>query len=103
MSTLATTHPTLLDLANAMDPNDQIARIAEILNQKNEILDDMVFIEANGLTSHRTTARTGIPEPTWRKLYGGVQPTKSTNVQITDSVGMLEGYAEVETALADLN
>jgi hypothetical protein len=103
MSTLATTHPTLLDLANAMDPNDQIARIAEILNQKNEILDDMVFIEANGLTSHRTTARTGIPEPTWRKLYGGVQPTKSTNVQITDSVGMLEAYAEVDKALADLN
>lgn len=103
MATLATTHPTLLDLANAMDPNDQIARIAEILNQKNEILDDMVFVEGNLLTGHRTTARTGIPEPTWRKLYGGVQPTKSTNVQITDACGMLEAYAEVDKALADLN
>jgi hypothetical protein len=47
--------------------------------------------------------RTGIPAPTWRKLYGGVQPTKSTSVKITDACGMLENYAEVDKALADLN
>lgn len=103
MATLTSTHPTLLDLANAMGPDDKIARIIEILNQTNEILDDAVFIEGNLLTGHRTTVRTGIPEPTWRKLYGGVQPTKSTSVQITDSCGMLENYAEVDKALADLN
>jgi hypothetical protein len=44
-----------------------------------------------------------LPTPTWRKLYGGVQPTKSTTIQITDSTGMLEAYAEVDKALADLN
>jgi hypothetical protein len=36
-------------------------------------------------------------------LYGGVQPTKSTNVQVTDTTGMLEAYAEIDKALADLN
>jgi hypothetical protein len=36
-------------------------------------------------------------------MYGFVQPTKSRSAQITDSCGMLEAYAEVDKALADLN
>ena len=47
--------------------------------------------------------RAGLPAPTWRKLYGGVQPNKATNVQVTDTTGMLEAYAEIDKALADLN
>jgi len=100
---LVANNPTLLDFALALDPNDQIARIIEILNKTNEVLDDFVMIEGNLLTGHQSTVRTGIPAPTWRKLYGGVQPTKSTNVKITDSCGMLENYAEIDKALADLN
>jgi hypothetical protein len=103
MALLAAQNPTLLDLAQVLGPDDKIATIIEILNQTNEILDDMVTLESNLLTGHQTTVRTGIPAPTWRKLYGGVQPTKSTNVKITDSIGMLENYAEVDKALADLN
>lgn len=103
MSTLATTHPTLLDITKRLDPEGKIDTIAEILNQTNEVLDDMVWIEGNLPTGHRTTVRSGLPTPTWRKLYGGVQPTKSRTVQVTDSTGMLEAYAEVDKALADLN
>lgn len=103
MAALATTHPTLLDLANRQDPDGKIAKIVEILNQTNEILDDAVFVTGNLETGHKTTIRTGLPTPTWRKLYGGVQPTKSTTAQITDTCGMLEAYAEVDKALADLN
>lgn len=103
MATLAVTHPTLLDLARRTDPDGNIADIVEILNQTNEVLDDMVWLEGNLTTGHRTTIRTGLPAPTWRKMYGGVQPTKSTTAQITDNTGMLEAYAEVDKALADLN
>lgn len=103
MATLAATHPTLLDLAKRLDPDGKVTQIVEMLNQTNEILDDMVFLEGNLPTGHRTTIRTGLPAPTWRKLYGGVQPTKSTTAQVTDSCGMLEAYAEVDKALADLN
>lgn len=103
MATLADTHPTLLDLARRTDPDGNIADIVEILNQTNEVLDDMVWLEGNLTTGHRTTIRTGLPTPTWRKMYGGVQPTKSKTAQITDNTGMLEAYAEVDKALADLN
>jgi hypothetical protein len=103
MAVLSVVNPTLLDLAKATDPDGKIATIVEILNETNEILDDMTWIEGNLPTGHRTTIRSGIPAPTWRKLYGGVQPNKSTTVQVTDSTGMLEAYAEVDKALADLN
>lgn len=103
MTVLATTHPTLLDLARRLGPDGGIDTIIEILAEQNPIIQDAVFIEGNLPTGHRTTVRTGYPEPTWRKLYGGVQPTKSTTVQVTDATGMLEAYAEVDKALADLN
>lgn len=103
MATLAVTHPTLLDLKSRMDPNGSISSIVEMLGQTNEIVDDMVWLEANELTGHTTTVRTGLPTPTWRKLYGGVQPTKSTTRKVKDTMGMLEAYAEVDQALADLN
>lgn len=103
MATLADTHPTLLDVAKRLDPNGNIDKIVELLSQSNELLDDMVWQEANEMTGHRSTVRVGLPTPTWRKLYGGVQPTKSRTAQVRDSVGMLEAYAEVDKALADLN
>lgn len=103
MATLSTTNPTLLDLAKQTDPDGKIAAVVEILNETNEILQDMTWLEGNLPTGHRTTIRTGLPTPTWRKLYGSVQPNKGTTAQVTDNCGMLEAYAEVDKALADLN
>lgn len=103
MATLSVQNPTLLDLANVSDPDGKISTVVEILNETNEVLADMSWMEGNLPTGHKTTIRSGIPAPTWRKLYGGVQPNKSTTVQVTDNTGMLEAYAEVDKALADLN
>ena len=103
MAALSVTNPTLADVAKRLDPDGKIDTIVEILNETNEILEDATMIEGNLPTGHRTTIRTGLPAPTWRKLYGGVQPTKSTTAQVTDNTGMREAYAEVDKALADLN
>jgi len=103
MATLSSTSPTLLDHAKAHDPDGSIAVVAELLSQTNEILMDMTYVEGNLQTGHQLAIRTGIPEGTWRRLYGGVQPEKSTREQVTESTGMLESYNEVDKALADLN
>ena len=103
MTVSAVRNPTLLDLAKVTAPDGSITPIIEILNETNEVLMDMSWKEGNLPTGHRTTMRAGIPEPTWRRMYEGVQPTKSQNVQVTDNTGMLEAYAEVDKALADLN
>lgn len=103
MAALSIIHPTLLDFRNRLDDDDEIAQIIEILNAVNDLPGSATFLEASDLLSHRTTARAGIPTPTWRKLYQFVQPTKSTTVQVTDTMGTLADYAEVDQKLADLN
>ena len=104
MATLSSTNPTLADVSARLTADGKIdPQIVEMLNETNEILDDMTVIEANGFTEHKTTVRSGLPSGTWRKLNYGVQPEKSRTVPVKDSMGMLETYAEVDKALADLN
>lgn len=103
MALIATTAVTLADFAKREDPNGKIDAIVEILTQTNEVLDDMPFVEGNLPTGHKSTIRTGLPQAAWRKLNYGVKPGKSTTVGVTDTCGMLEAYAEVDKALADLN
>lgn len=102
MATLTATNPTLLDWKQSLDPNGQVATVIEMLHETNEVLADLTFMEGNLPTGHRTVIRTGLPTPTWRKLYGGVQPNKSKRAQITDTCGMMEAYNEVDKALVDL-
>ena len=101
MATVATKNPTLSDVASRLDPNGSVATIVELLNETNEILKDATFMEANDGTNNKTTVRTGLPNATWRKLYQGVQPSKSITAQVSDSSGMLEAYAESDIDLVD--
>lgn len=104
MATLNTTNPTLADFTARMNSDGSIdPLIVELLTESNPILDDMTVVEANGVTEHKTTVRSGLPKGTWRELNYGVQPEKSRTVPVKDSMGMLETYAEVDKALADLN
>lgn len=94
---------TLKDWASRMEPDGKVATIVEILQLTNEILDDMMWRESNSATGHRVTIRSGLPPVAWRLLNYGVPQGKSTTIQVTDSIGMLEAYGEVDKSLADLN
>lgn len=100
---MANAYLTLADWARRMDPDGRVADIAEILSQANEIFDDMMWQEGNLPTGHKATVRTGLPIGTWRMLYQGVPYTKSTTAQITEGVGMLEAYSQIDKKLAELN
>ena len=95
--------PTLIDLASRLDPSGQLIHIAEVLRKKDPILDHITWQECNKTDGFMHGIRTGIPAPTWRKMYQGVQPTKSTTATVTDTCGNLEAYAEVDKDLADIN
>ncbi len=94
---------TLTDFAKSIDPNGSTATAIELLNQSNEILQDMTWMEGNLPTGHQTTVRTGIPVPTWRQLYGGVPASKSLRAQIVDTCGYLEARNEIDVKAANLN
>ncbi len=103
MATLAANVLTLADWAKRLDPNGKVPSIVELLSQTNQILTDMLFMEGNLPTGHRTTVRTGLPTAAWRLLNEGVAPTKSTTAQIDEACGMLEAWSEVDKDLAELN
>lgn len=103
MPVLSDQYLTLLDLAKRTDPDGKIATIVEMLSQSNEILDDIGFKNGNLEVGHRTTVRTGLPTPTWRRFNEGVQPTKSKTAQVTFATGNMEMYTRVDKKLAELN
>jgi len=103
MATLGATALTYADWAKRVDDGYKIASIIELLSQTNEILDDMIVLEGNLPTGHKTTVRTGLPQATWRLLNSGVPNAKSTTAQIVDTCGNLEVYSVIDKDIADLN
>lgn len=102
MALIGSNNPTLHDVASRLDPKGtSVMPIVELLDEQNQILDDATFMEANDGSNNKTTVRTGLPGATWRKLYKGVQPSKSQTAQVSDSSGMLEAYAESDIDLVD--
>ena len=102
MAALANSYPTLLDVTQRLDPGGQIDRIAEILNAINPVLDYLPMMEGNLPTGHKSTVRDYLPTADFRKLYGVVAAGKSGTSQVIDSCGMIEQYAVIDKALADL-
>lgn len=101
---IASNNLTLADIAKETLPDGSIETdIVEMLSQDNEILLDMSWEEANGGTFHRSTVRTGIPEPTWRRFYEGVQPTKTTKAQVDEPLGMMENRSVVDAKMLDMS
>jgi len=103
MATVGTSYLTIADRVKRQDPDNRIARVVELLNDTNELMQDIVVIEGNLPTGHRTTMRSGLPSVTWRKLYGYTSPSKSKVVQVDDTAGILEGFSFVDEDLAELN
>src|SRR5215471_2434605 len=100
---LTNTALTYADWAKRLDDDYKVATIIELLSQTNEILDDMLVMEGNLPTGHKTTIRTGLPQATWRLLNSGVPNAKSTTAQIIDTYGNLETYSVIDKDIADLN
>jgi hypothetical protein len=103
MATLGSNVLTLNDWAKRLDPKGKVDRTVEILSQTNEILTDMMWMEGNLPTGHRTSIRTGLPSVYWRLLNQGITPSKSTTAQVDENAGMLEAWSEVDKDIAQLN
>lgn len=103
MATLASGQLTLADLSKRLGPDGKVDPIAELLSQQNDILEDIVFKEANQPTSHVATIRTGLPAVYWRAYNQGVPSSKSTTAQVTEPCAMLEARSHIDAKLLELN
>jgi len=103
MTTLSVENPTLLDFARELGPDGKIITdIAEVLTLQNPILQDMTVTEGNMTTGHKFLMRTGVALPTWMKINGYINPTKSTSIPVQQSCGHLAQMCEIDPELADL-
>ncbi len=100
---LTSTYLTLADWAQRQKPGGGVDEIIEVLAASNPIMADASVMEGNLPTGHRSTQRTTQPTGTWRLLNYGVASEKSTTEQVTDTCGILEGYATLDVDEASLN
>lgn len=94
---------SLLDIAKRTNPDGEVAVIAELLSQKNEILSDMIWKEGNLPTGTRNTVRTGLPQANWKRPNAGTNASKSTTAQIDEAAGILEAWCVLDYDVAMLN
>lgn len=94
---------TLLDWSKRVGPDGTISAIAEVLAQKNQFIEDMVWVEGNLPTGSRVTIRTGLPTVYFRLLNQGVPPSKSTTVQVDEAAAIMEARGQIDKDLAELN
>jgi len=94
---------TLADWAKRQDPDGRVQKIAELLSQTNEVLEDAVFMEGNLPTGHRSLIRTGLPSVYYRSINQGVPVSKATTAQVDDACGILEARSHIDVELAKLN
>lgn len=100
--TVGTPMITMSDYAKQLGPNNKIARVIEILNQQNEILDDAIVQEGNLPTGMRVVVRTGLPTVVYRLANQGVPPSKATTAQFDEQAARIEGWSEIDEMIAEL-
>ena len=103
MAALTSSWPTLLDVSRSLDPMGNVAQVAEVLQETNEMLDDIPWYEGNLPTGHQSSIRTSLPTPSFRLLNAGVVPTKTTRGMIVDPCAILEARNHIDVDLAMLN
>lgn len=99
MATIGNSFPSLIDHFKSVDAKGNIVPTIETLTQLTPIMRDAYVEEANQGFKHLSVIRTGLPTPTWGKLYQGIPQSKSTKQQIEDASGFVESLATVDTRL----
>lgn len=94
---------SILDIAKRTDPNGDVPIIAELLSQKNEIINDIPWLEGNLATGTRNTLRTGLPTANWKVANTGTNASKSTTAQIDEAAGILEAWSVIDYDVAQMN
>jgi hypothetical protein len=94
---------TLKDITRLQNPDGSPARIAEILQDSNPILQDMAWQEGNLDTGHQFTQRTAQRHGTYTRYNEGVAIENTVEEQKRVDAARLETYSEVDKELAKLS
>lgn len=99
---------TMYDVAQQVGSSgksDDLARqkIIEMQAQTNEIWQALPIQPCNDGTKEKAIIRTSLPEVAWRMINRGVKSTKSSSEWVSFTTGGVEGRAEVDERLMEIN
>ena len=103
MAVLATDCLTLSDWFGRRDPNGQHAEIVNVMSRKDEMFQDVMFMEANGVTIHEDTLASELPQGEFRAFNEGVGRGRAKTQKIRDGIANNQLYGVVDKDLADLS
>ncbi len=92
-------NPTMVDIARGKVDGKFDRDVVELALESNENLGHFVTLPCNDGNNDTTTIRTGIPEAAWTSFYEGVQPSKGSKAQVTNTCGHLEALLQVDARL----
>ena len=92
---------TLVEVAKRLAPDGTQARIAEVLTEKNDILNDIPFRAANDTFVNKTIRRSQEPAGQWRKLNEGIANAFSKTTVKWDVIGLLESRWQHDVEIID--
>jgi hypothetical protein len=101
MATRTPTGLTLTEVAKRLAPDGSQARIAEVLAEKNDILNDIPFRAANDTFVNKTIRRSQEPAGEWRKLNEGIANAFSKTTVKWDVIGLLESRGQHDVEIID--
>lgn len=96
------TKMNLAERLKRLDPDGKEARIIELQLQRDDLIHDLLWQEANGVAGHQVTVRTGYGASTWKKLNVGTAPVRNSTAQITEAIAILENWMEIEKEVAEV-
>ena len=99
---LTATDLTLVDIAKRSKDGVMLP-VVEALQQRNGLLQSMVWKQGNTDTGHQVASRNSLPSVSWVRYNDGVLPSKSTVDTFTERTGILEGLSSVDKRVAQVN
>jgi len=102
MATITSTNPTLLDLVKQMK-DDEFLPVVDTLVEQFEALEDMVWVQANGLTGHTYLQTLNEPTGTWTSINDDVPDERAQFVELTEEMAFLEAYSKVDDRLVRIS
>lgn len=88
---------TFVELAKRLAPGDKdLLEIGEVMNERNEMLQDIPWYECNQIFSEKINRRTYLPSGTLRKAYSGVPSTTTGTQIIVEPTALLEDRSEID-------
>jgi len=95
--------PLLYDVAQECGANGEQLQLIKTLSANNPIVQDAPWEEATGPTSHEFTVDSNLPAGTWRGINQGVPVEKGGKEKVTEGMGQLATYSQVDRTLVDLH